>query len=243
MVYNYYRRLAHHLQPACLLCRCPIGRQGQNKTRFFGLCDYCHERLPRLTHTCKRCAIDVQANEILCDNCQSCAPSFSSSICALSYNEEVAGLIHQIKYQHNNALIRLFSELLAAHIHSHPLPDIDFLIPTPMHWRKNLLRGNNHALLLTQTLSKQLQLPMHKTMLIRRTNNRDQKQLNLDQRKQNLKNAFVCEGLVKNARIALVDDIITTGSTMEAMAKTLMDAGASSVHCWAIARTPKYKKV
>lgn len=137
-------------------------------------------------------------------------------------------------------MIRLLADLLCYHINQQPPTTIDYLIATPMHWKKNLQRGNNHAYLLAKRVSQQLAIPLNQDMLFRHAHTQEQKMLTLAQRQHNLDHAFICNNTVKDKHIALIDDVITTGSTMEAMAYTLKQAGATEVHCWAIARTPKH---
>jgi ComF family protein len=238
MVYNALARLPHRLQTHCLLCQCAYITHQQDIPRYFGLCVFCQQHLHFIETACHQCGIPLPSAQTLCGKCIQTTPAFDATCCALHYDDTSQPLIHRLKIQHNNAITRLLSELLIDAIKKHQhLPDI--VIPVPMHWRKNLHKGNNHAHLLAKQLCRELQLPLNTSNLQRITNNPAQKQLNAQQRQKNLHRAFHCTEQVEGLSIAIVDDVITTGSTMNAIAQTLKKSGAKEVLCWAVARTPK----
>lgn len=239
MVYNVFRRIPHFLQSTCLLCQCRICHPETVSGRYFGLCHYCQTDLPLITSGCRQCGIGLALDNALCGVCLSTAPAFDSTLCAVSYEDQIPGLVHRFKSRHDNAVGRLFSELLLAHV-QHQKNHIDCIVATPMHWKRNLERGNNHAYLLARILGRALQIPLAPTLIQREHPTPVQKVLSAKQRKKNLKNVFYCPTSAKNLRIAVIDDVMTTGSTMNEIAKTLKDAGALEVHCWVVARTPKY---
>lgn len=117
------------------------------------------------------------------------------------------------------------------------LPDV--IVPVPMHWRRKLSRGFNHCEQLAEQLGQSLQLPVFKG-LRRIRNSPPQQGLSAAQRHRNLQGAFALQGKqsVEGLSIALLDDVITTGSTAEAISQLLLAAGARDVHIWSLARTP-----
>lgn len=240
MVYNVLRKIPHYLQSTCLLCQCKIHRSPTTTSHYyFGLCHYCQADLPFIETSCQQCSIPLPANQPHCGICLNTMPFYDKTLCAVSYEQHIPGLIHRFKTCHDNATGRLLAELLLAKVHQEKF-NIDCIVATPMHWQRNLQRGNNHSYLLAKILSRSLDIPLHRSLLLRQRPTPIQKVLTARQRKQNLKNAFFCPAPPSGLRIAIIDDVMTTGSTMNEMAQTLKSAGAREVHCWAIARTPKH---
>ncbi len=234
-------KIPHQLQHNCLLCRCSIraNRSKSTEPSIFGLCHHCEASLPHITHHCRHCAIPLDTNTNYCGQCLQKAPLFTAAHCAVKYQGDIPGLIHQLKHQHNKATNRLLAELF---IQSLPdkLPAIDMIVPVPMHTKRNLQRGNNQSALLSQSICKKLQIEHNGNLLKRTQFTPTQQGLSAKQRRNNLKNIFAVQQPVKNFRIAVLDDVITTGSTMNEIARTLKQAGASEVYAWAVARTPKH---
>lgn len=238
MVYHSLLRIPRLLQSTCLLCRCRIIRSQTGIDRYFGLCHYCQADLPFIYASCQHCSIPLYNEQSFCGECLSSPPYFDKAVCVLAYEQQVPRLINRFKIHHDNAVCRLLCDLMLAKIQGQA--NVDMLIATPMHWQRNLERGNNHSYLLAKSISRTLGLPLNRHALQRRTVTPVQKTLSAKQRKKNLNNAFYCPLPLNGLRIAVLDDVMTTGSTMNEMAKTLKAAGASEVQCWAIARTPKH---
>ncbi len=121
-----------------------------------------------------------------------------------------------------------------------PLATPDTIIAIPLHWRRYWQRGFNQSELLANSLSRQLKIPLVKA-LTRCRSTTMQQSLNAEQRQRNLHNAFAVTKpeLIQGRRIALVDDVMTTGATATEVARTLLSAGAGEVHIWVLARTPR----
>ncbi len=239
MVYNAFRKIPHFLQSTCLLCQCRIRHPKSDSSSYFGVCHYCQADLPLIETCCQRCSIPLPVDLDLCGVCLSSSPAYDKTLCAVTYEYHIPELIHRFKTRHDNAVGRLFSELMLSRT-QHETANIDCIIATPMHWQRNLLRGNNHSYLLAKKVGQELGIPLQRHLLQRHHPTPVQKTLSAKQRKKNLKNAFYSSAAVSGLRIAIIDDVMTTGSTMHEMAKTLKLEGAREVHCWAVARTPKY---
>lgn len=117
----------------------------------------------------------------------------------------------------------------------------DFLVPTPVHWRKRWQRGFNQTEILAQKLGSSLQLPV--VHALRQTRYHEpQKELGRQQRQKNLRQSLAINArfspLIRGAHIALVDDVVTTTATARALSELLIKAGAQQVDIWALARTP-----
>lgn len=262
MVNRLLDQLSFILFPGCcLIC------QG-NSHRPLDLCQPCEAELPWLIMACPRCAYPVEQAEQLCGQCLLKLPGFSRCVTLCHYHAPIDSLISQFKYHKRHSYGRVLATLLGQRIrqayqcplaepvskHKHIqdqaaalpadqqplLPDL--IAPVPMHWRRKLSRGFNHCEQLAEQLSQQLQLPVFYG-LQRIRNSRPQQGLSAEQRRRNLQGAFMVrrKQRIDGLTIALLDDVITTGSTAEALSQLLLSAGAREVHIWSLARTPLHE--
>lgn len=233
MVYKLASRLSRTLQRDCLLCHCSL-----DNSPVFGLCTSCFSELPHLDlqHCCQRCAIPVAGGTALCGRCLRSPPAFDAAISCLHYTDAATTLIRMIKKRHDTPALRLVSELLAGRL-QHAGLAIDCIIAVPMHWQRNLLHGNNHSMLLADRTARRLALPHERKLLYKQRHTQPQRDLNARQRKRNLKDAFACHHPLTGESIAVIDDVITTASTMDEIARTLKRAGAGKVYAITATRT------
>lgn len=220
----------------CILC-------DRISSRPIDLCQACQDDLPRLkAPLCQLCQLPLAATGAkLCARCLKTTPSFNKLVAGWRYELPVDELISQFKYQrqlaHGKVLSLLLAKELRRQYHGQPLPDM--LTPTPLHWRSLWSRGYNQSDFIAQHLSKALKLPIQRN-LHRRRHTPKQQGLSAKQREVNLKDAFQTRDpqQIKAKVIALVDDVVTTGATADAMSSCLIKAGAREVHLWCLARTP-----
>lgn len=217
----------------CLLCSRPHQVE-------LPLCNDCKLELPWLTHHCERCALPMHQGAELCGKCLRKPPSFDRCWAAMLYANPIDRLIHQFKDRRQllqgTLLSRLLQEYLQSHLSRNDWPDV--ITCVPLHWRRQLGRGFNQSSFVAMQLSRSFELPFS-TLCKRRLATPNQQQLTRPQRLRNLKSAFCCEEeSVNNRHITIVDDVVTTQSTVEALSQTLIKAGARRVDVWAIARTP-----
>lgn len=141
------------------------------------------------------------------------------------------------KYKYGNALpiADLFGKLLSDNRSSSTLPDL--LIPMPLHPRRLQERGFNQAAEVARVLARQLSMPLDIHACKRVKFSAPQATLPLKQRVRNMHNAFVCERRFDGLKVALLDDVMTTGASLNALATAVKKAGAAMVECWVIART------
>lgn len=265
MVYNFSQTIKRLLQRRCLLCDCPIRNSTSAATPIAsqrlslpssstklsgstiqGLCHECYLSLPHSQECCACCALPLSQThnkQQLCGACLKKTPHFIQTVTAFTYEDEACHLIQQLKRQFDNASSYILSEALSSKIAQNYSPDalshIDMIIPTPMFWRRNLKRGNNHAQLLANTVSKRLAIPINNKALKRSKYSPPQKGLNARQRRQNIKGAFSVAQDLQQSTIAIVDDVMTTGSTLNEIAYILKRAGAKEVHAWVATRATK----
>ncbi|WP_078085247.1 ComF family protein [Microbulbifer mangrovi] len=224
------RSIDRHLA-VCILCR--SGAEIE-----YGICAPCRRDLPALGHACASCALPLpNTTDHHCPRCLRKPPPQSSCHTCWYYAYPVAQLIQRFKYQRDLAAGRTLAELAARQLHPGPeRPDL--LVPVPLHWRKQLSRGYNQAQLIADTLGHSWRIPVDNRALRKITPTGSQQELRRSERLKNLSNSFACDPHVNGLHIGLVDDVITTGATLEVACRALLAAGAIRVSAYALARTP-----
>lgn len=145
--------------------------------------------------------------------------------------------IHQLKYRNLKAIAPCLAELLADYLRSNPLPG-EVIVPVPLHPRRLRERGYNQSSLLARELSKRIDVPVIEDCLIRVKQAQPQvRAINAEERRRNVVDAFVCrEGSVRGKQVILIDDVCTSGATLESCAVALKSKGATSVWGLTLAR-------
>jgi ComF family protein len=204
--------------------------------------------LGRTNQLCRQCSLPINSHSDYCGQCLRHPPAFALSVIPFGYQYPLDGLIHQFKYRGKLTQGRLLAQALANFVDYYyqelglPLPDL--LLPTPMHWTRLLVRGFNQTAFLAQELATRLQIPLAESLCRRRKRTPTQQGLSRSRRQKNLRGAFYisprAQIALRDKRIALLDDVVTTGSTARELSRVLMEAGAAEVHLWALARTPEH---
>lgn len=201
------------------------------------ICKVCRQSLPRIAHpVCPQCG-RPQPSGIICPVCVSGGHAINGLRSPLKFEGVVREAIHQFKYKNLRTLARPLAGMMAEYLSLYPLP-ADLLIPVPLHPRRLKERGYNQSALLAQELSKLAYLTLADDLLIRTKYHLPQaKTQNVGERLQNVKQAFACStSKLKGKKILLIDDVSTSGATMEACALALKSAGAESVWGLVLAR-------
>lgn len=202
------------------------------------LCRGCSQTLPVLLHACPRCAKPYEHTDIHgeCGACQKRPPAFSRSIALYRFAPPVDHFIRELKFHRQLGLARLLGEHLAERLANEPRPDR--IIPVPLHRARLRERGYNQALEIARPVARALGVPLDFRSLVRVRATAPQTGMTVKARRKNLRGAFEVrnETAVRNRRVALVDDVMTTGSTVQAAAQCLRASGASAVCIWIIAR-------
>ena len=164
---------------------------------------------------------------------------FSCARAVVSYETIILNAIHQFKYGNNISV----GSMLASFMADFSFPGVGFIgysliIPVPLHIKRLRQRGFNQSLILAQSLAKKWQIPVNFSLLKRHKFTLTQTGLNKDERKQNIKGAFEVNNkkIISGKNIILVDDVYTTGATINECAKTLIKAGAQKVTVLTLAR-------
>ena len=229
MVYNWLNTpLPLRFSAHCILCLGP-DRSG------FNLCTDCRRDLPWLESACPACALPLPAGVGLCGACQRRHPAFDGCIAAFSYAAPIDTLVQQLKFGAHLYLARLFARLLAERLVNAPRPDC--IIPVPLHRARQRDRGFNQAVEIARPLAAQLGCRLDVETCVRVRPTPPQSQLNARQRRRNLRGAFALQQPLRVRHLALVDDVMTTGSTLDALATLLRRDGAERIDVWLCART------
>lgn len=217
------------LPPVCTLCG--------TATAGALLCAPCTADLPWNTCACPGCALPA-AQGVLCPACQQKPRAFDRAFVAFVLTTPVQQGIHALKYQARFQQAPLLATAFASRmrVRTEPLPTL--LIPVPLHWRRQWWRGYNQSLELARGIGSGLGIAVDATVATRRHHTPDQIGQTAAQRRKNLKGAFAVSPRIAGLHIALLDDVMTTGATLEELARTCKAAGAKTVEAWAIARQP-----
>lgn len=225
--------------PTCILC-------GAAGTEGLDLCAGCLAQLPYNVHCCARCALPFDTpmpSGTLCGRCQRRAPPFDRCIAALRYETPVPFLVGAAKFRGRLNAARLLGQILARGIDAgapaaRAIPRPDTLVPVPLHPSRLAERGYNQALEIGRTLGHELDLPVDTDCCTRILATSPQTGLDERARHRNISGAFAVTGRLPGSRVAILDDVVTTGSTVAELARVLRRAGAVQVEVWAVARTP-----
>jgi ComF family protein len=214
--------------PACVGC----GLSG------FHCCEDCQGTIQFLEHpSCWLCGRSVSEGNHLCDDCSPSDVAFDG-LCSLAfYGGIIRTCVHALKYENHQALGGFFTSLLVECLSKYSW-DLDQLIPVPLSPDRMKIRGYNQSALLGHPVALVLGIQYLPFALRRIRNTRSQVELSADERRDNVKGAFrAVPHLVNNKTVLLVDDVTTTGSTLNACAEALKAAGAKSIFCLTLART------
>jgi ComF family protein len=195
------------------------------------LCAACDADLPRLAPLrCPRCALDSPRGEV-CGRCLSEAPHYDATVAALAYEFPADALVHSLKFRGELALAGLLGNMLLQRIDSQP---VDVVVPVPLSAGRLRERGYNQAVEIARHVARgKLDL----ALCLRERDTPAQMDLPYAERRRNVRGAFRCTRLLAGQSVAVVDDVMTTGATLDEIASVLKQAGASRVINWVVART------
>lgn len=240
--YKLIKNISFFLFPGCcVLC-------GSESDRVIDLCYHCESDLPHNNQCCIRCSIPLINNDqsgTLCGECIAHPPIFDQCLAPLRYEFPVSALISRYKYQGHFCSGAVLADILLTKLFKDQIRDQnkkpDLIVPVPLHRQRQFFRGFNQSQWLAQYLSRELNVPVDAYLLKRCRKTPPQQGLKRKQRQKNLKGAFQVNRPIEGKHIALVDDVVTTGSTVSELAQLLKKAGATKVEIWCLARTPLEK--
>ncbi|MBY6204376.1 ComF family protein [Halomonas denitrificans] len=218
--------------PRCVLC----GDLGQPDN----LCPGCRAELPRVEHGCRRCANPLPRDVLRCGSCSGSEPAFDATVAALHYQAPVDRLVQRFKFRRDLAAGLALAGTLADTVADRLSSDgtrPQLVVPVPLHWRRQTRRGFNQAELLARDAMHRIAGPPVHELLTRVRSTATQSALRSGRRRANVRAAFRCRRLPPGlAHVALVDDVMTTGATLNECARTLKRAGVARVDAWVVTR-------
>lgn len=210
---------------SCFLCR--------GKAEAL-LCAPCDADLPRLdAERCPRCALASPAGA-LCGRCLAQPPAYDATQAALDYAFPADVLIQALKFRGELALAPFLGDLLSKSI---PDMNVDCIVPVPLSAQRLRSRGYNQSLEIARGLQAAAAARLAPELCERVRDTPAQMDLSLPERAGNVRKAFHCPRMLGGQSIAVVDDVMTTGATLDEVAATLKRAGAARVVNWVVART------
>lgn len=192
------------------------------------LCPACIAELPALPRSCPRCALPSPAGAV-CGSCLNHPPHFDATLALWRYEFPCDGLVQALKYRARLALAGFFARSLAART----MPEVDLIVPMPLHAKRLAERGFNQAL----EIARHLGGPIAPRGVLRVKHTLPQTDLPYEERAKNVRGVFLCKLDLSGASVAVLDDVMTTGATLNELARALKRAGATRVENFVIART------
>ncbi|WP_053955779.1 ComF family protein [Inediibacterium massiliense] len=213
----------------CILCNEPI-----TKDQEYSLCAYCREKIHFIDRCCEKCGKPLELLYLpnKCPDCMKINHYFTEGFSCVEYNEEMKKIIHRLKYQNQRYLSYHMAQIMKDQLQKQNIKDIDYIFPVPLYKDKERKRGFNQSYLLSKYLGKWMNIKVNQKCLLKIKDTLSQNQLSKEDRKNNLKDAFfVCqEKLVRNKTILLIDDVYTTGNTVDACCKEILKFNPKEIY-------------
>jgi len=228
------QKLLSNLFPSrCILCQ-------QTVEQSFELCPDCYRALPHNEICCVHCALPLAEGtngSVLCGRCIQKTPAFDYAHSLFRYEENVIGLVHQLKFGEKISFSRTIGEMLLTHLlGTNEKPDC--LLPVSLHKSRMRQRGFNQSIEISRVLAGNLAIPIEHTAVIRHRSTAAQTGLNAKQRQKNIKGAFSVVRKLNYKHVLIIDDVMTTGATVNELARVLKKNGVERVGVLSIARAP-----
>lgn len=219
----------------CWLCRMPLALS------HWGLCSCCTRASAMPWSVCPCCGLPAGNPAFLCGRCLQKSPPWQRLVAVGEYRLPLNHLVHQFKFiRRPEMAVALARLLLLAVTNAHrtsPLPGVDLLVSVPLYQRRQWRRGYNQSDLLCRPLAHWLGCRYEPNAIVRTRATPAQHHLSARLRKRNLKNAFRLELPVRGLHMVIVDDVVTTGSTVAEISRLLLHNGAATVQVWCLCRT------
>lgn len=201
------------------------------------LCGDCRGALPWNECACPRCALPLPTTAT-CAQCLARPPAFDATWAAFRLEAPLQRFIHALKYRADFAQAHVLGELMATRLSRRAAPLPELLIPVPLHVRRLMRRGYNQAHEIARVIGRRCHIEVAPRVAVRVRATEDQIGQGASARRRNMRQAFELRVDLSGKHIALVDDVMTTGATLDVLARACRSAGAARIEAWAAARTP-----
>lgn len=222
--------------PTCVLCKAASGRG-------MDLCSACERDLALNDGCCRTCAHplpETASADPVCGACRKRLPKFDYAFVPHRYGYPLDHLVQRLKYGGELAVGRVLGELFARHLldrRERPLPHA--IVPVPLGRRRYVSRKFNQAVEIGRPIARACGVRMYTDLVVRTRDTREQASLERKQRRRNVRGAFAVVRELPCDHVAILDDVVTTASTVNEIARVLRRAGARTIEVWAIARAGK----
>lgn len=221
----------------CVFCERAI-------TTFFLFCQDCYYELPWMPKSCIFCCRplpEILATES-CGECLKQSRFYDKAFSLFCYEPPLTHLIPAFKFKQQLQYLRIFALLLAhriKHFYTH-CEKPDYLIAVPLHQKRLRERGYNQSLEIAKVIQKKCQIPLAKNACQRVRHTQPQSSLDIKSRQKNIKNAFLVNSKFEAKHIILIDDVMTTGHTLNELSRLFKKQGVTQIDVWCIAKTVRH---
>ena len=228
------QKILSNLFPSrCILCQKTVDQALE-------ICSECYQELPHNDVCCQRCALPLAEginNTVLCGRCIRKTPAFDYAYSPFRYEDEVIGLVHQLKFGEKISYAKAMGEMLFRQLlATDEKPDC--LLPVSLHSSRLRQRGFNQSIEISRVISRQLSIPIERTAIVRHRSTVAQTGLNAKQRQKNIRGAFSVVAELNYKHVLIIDDVMTTGATVNELARVLKKNKVERVGVLSIARAP-----
>jgi ComF family protein len=225
------RRIVSHVIDVVLPEQCGLCGQASDRT---GYCGDCVSGLDRHARQCRICGAPFSGDEI-CGRCQIEPPPITETIAPFKYAAPISDTIHALKYRRRLACGRDLGYLLASEVEKRISEVPEVLVPVPLHWKRQFWRGFNQSVEIARPVSRWLGIPIDLRLVRRKVHTAPQVGLMPLQRGRNVQGAFQPIGTGPSS-VAIIDDVMTSGSTTAEVARCLAEMGVRQIYVWTLAR-------
>ena len=222
--------------------RCPSQCEVCRQWGLSALCDDCVDAFTRTVPRCTRCGVRTGVAIDACGECLRTEPPYWRTVCVADYGFPWDRLIAANKFEARTELSAVLAQRLHLAVAAAPGPPAELVLPVPLSQQRLAERGYNQAWELARRVARLAGLHARSDVLLRPLDSAHQAALDRAERQRNLHRAFMVDprqrAVLQGRQVALVDDVMTTGTTVREAATALLRAGAASVQVWVLARTP-----
>jgi ComF family protein len=194
-----------------------------------------------IKNSCQCCGLPLLENSSSCGDCLNQELPFDQTIAVFNYQYPIQNFLWELKFggklAYAQTLGLFLSEKIISYYSERTSPEA--IIPVPLHFKRLQKRGFNQALEIARPAARKLKIPLITKSVIRKKNTQAQSSLAVNRRKQNIKNAFLVVRFIPWKHVAVVDDVVTTGNTINEFCSTLKKNGVEKIDVWCLARTKK----
>lgn len=238
---HFFKFCIHFFEKIILPYHCVMCLEMSDQRR--DLCHGCQQTLPLLLHTCYQCGLPFshENHPLRCGRCIQQMPYFDETIVGFNYQTPIDHWLKQFKFHKKGLYMRILTEIYCEKLMlifmQHPEKKPQMLIAMPLHWRRLISRGFNQSYSIAKKLSRTLNIPLVKHHQVKRVKyTQAQSGLHRHDRKQNMRNAFYVQKIFITKHVAIIDDVVTTGNTVNELSKQLKLNGIHRVSVWTLAR-------